>query len=213
MIATNLNSQIIRNCFSVKLNYGMTFLSPDELSSSEFTKKNIRSICPGIAFNFLLPKEDILELGIVMYDYGGVVKTNLGGSAHEFGAGYYIYAGQIVFHKKLSVIGKKILLGIGSTFIRQGLTGLSYRDTFKSMIVQTCPGTKILGNISCKYFVNIRKRVFAIDFIYTKGFFNLMELKGVDNSSQLENRYKNLGSGIHLGISYYFRKHNNKTNL
>ncbi len=210
----NLKSQITHRCLSVKLHSGLSFSRTDFMNMNDpamFNKPNI-SISPAVTYSFLLPRKDILEIGLIHHALGNILTY----SGDQFNTkGYlklktYTPIFTLLFHKRISS-NDRFYLSLGS-LIKYNSDGRIYysKDDFLTFDVNYKKGLKVCLSGGLKYYFQIKRRTLGLDITYTQGFNTIYDMVVTNNFNNKKNRYVNMGSGLHLGIAYYFGKHHLK---
>ncbi|MES2617636.1 MAG: hypothetical protein V4613_07150 [Bacteroidota bacterium] len=202
--ATTIPSSSIAFKVYPGISFSRTTLRMDE----NFKKKSLLGLQAEFSFNYLFKKGDILEVGlrykmignkvISSEQYGGVKIINQSFSPSL----------SILFHKKIGTNNdnglylsgggmftkgppEEVILGVGDTFFVHETT---YLTTNKFHL--------LLGG---RYIFNIKNRNLGIELVYTKGLNNYYQSVTHNIFNNNQNRYINKGSGLHIGLVYFFK--------
>jgi hypothetical protein len=206
LVSTIGQSQLTHNRFAFKIYIGS--------SSSRVTLKEdnlvrngpVCTISPEFSYNRITKKGNLLEVGLRIFVCGskltyeknpytdGRILTKVGNLSLSF-----------IFHKKLCIRSNRLYLGIGG-MLGYSLSpmGVSFDDTLAYVANEIKIGLKINLLLRTRYVFKIKNRNLGLDLSYSKGFMNFYETSTLNHFTDCKNHYVNKGSGVNLGLIYFF---------
>ncbi len=207
----SLKSQITRNCLSLKSNFGISFSRTTFENTAVMQNHNLHSFYPGIAYNIILSRKSFLECSSYFYSYGNLLRwgPNQLGITGKITNRFYNYTTSIIFHKKIP-FSNKFFISLGPSVAASSVGSSIHYDTLMNTSLTYKRGLKFFLSVGLKYQFQIKRRTLGIDLTYTQGFTPYYDIVVTEKSNQSQNRYVNMGSGLHFGLTFYFRKHHLK---
>jgi len=209
IFSSNIMYGSINNLYiSFKFYSGYSFSKSALNQDLNILKRPKSSFQPEFSFNYFLPKKNILELGFRINLVGHKIiigEKYMGGSTTIRGVSFCL---PIIYHKKIGIKPNGFYLSLGTMFSKgsdREVTLVS-GDTFYNQATTLYTSNRIHILLGTRYVFKIKERSIGLEIMYTKGFITNYQSITSNIFDNNQNRYINKGSGLHLGLVYFFGK-------
>lgn len=207
IFSTNIMYGSVNNLYtSFKFYSGYSFSKSVLNQDLNILKRPKSSFQPEFSFNYFFPKKNILEMGFRINLVGHKIiigEKYMGGSTTIRGVSFCL---PIIYHKKIGIKPNGFYLSLG-TMISKGSNRevtLVSGDTFYNQATTLYTSNRIYVLVGSRYVFKIKERRIGLEIMYTKGFITNYQSVTSNIFDNNQNRYINKGSGLHLGLVYFF---------
>ncbi len=212
IFSSNIMYGSVSNLYtSFKFYSGYSFSRTTSKQDINILKRPKNSFQPEFSFNYFFPKKNILELGFRINLVGHKIilgEKYMGGSTTVRGISFCL---PIIYHKKIGLKPNGLYLSLGTMFSKgsnREVTLVS-GDTFYTQATTLYTSNRIHVLIGSRYIFKIKERSIGLEVMYTKGFVTNYQSVTSNIFDSHQNRYINKGSGLHIGLVYFFGKKRN----